>query len=453
MRYFLLFLLLSLPAFGANVTFRLSQTSVQVSAPATPTGGGYIYSKLLVNGVSNGGIGVATPIASGQTVTINISAQTKTADETAKVRAVLFYDPNAAGAANKDVFWLQFDKNNPPLNPGGPVNNDGVPTNPAGDPVDDDGKPIVAPPKRHYASVSYSNNNPFPVTLQIIYTCSIDGLMFQKAANVEAGSAYFTDGYHDHPFTITAQPMADGNPLGDPISGPSEPVDENDPGLPPLPNPGEPGGVGGPPSTGGGPRPGNGQVGAPDPTPDQPRPGTGEGNADARNKELRGELQRIAAQLNSGFNQAANDADRTNDLLNDIKSNTGKTADNTEGDGEGDGEGEGNGNGSEIPGAGSGPDGTMSDSSGIGGKLQSVRDGAASLQASAQGLVSSLGLSAGYSQSTLTWSIPFPPFGTVELNFEALLGQWIGIIRQVLVFFISLNFLNRILAMVKGVVA
>lgn len=112
------------------------------------------------------------------------------------------------------------------------------------------------------------------------------------------------------------------------------------------------------------------------------RPGTTEGNADARNQELRNELQRLTDQVKASGDATKAGINDTNKLLGDIKGATGGAGD-----------------------AGSGaPAGTPS-ASGL-SFAQSIGEKASGLGSALGNLLSAAGLGANPGTNALTWEVP-----------------------------------------------
>lgn len=357
--------------------------------------------------------------------------------------------------------WKEsYDVNNPGSGtpPSGLYLPDGTPVSPGGDPVDENGNPILPEPKRYKATAEYTNPFDHPISLRITYY--VEGAFFSTAVvNVQPKAKHTEVMVYHKPCSISLQPMADGVDFDDPIEAEGVPVYEDDPGYKPIPD-GQAGGNGGPPLTAGGQRPGGGQqVASPSAQPDVARPGNSEGNADARNQELRGELQRIVAQLNTMGNQAANDADITNDLLDDIAQSAKKTAENTEGDGDGGGDGGGDGEGEGGMTVANdtldGDDGIEGpgDEMGLGEKLGNIKSAGARLGEAFTAGYEALNLEGQYSESPLIWNIDTGRFGTLTINLEHFGTEVISLIRGSFLFGLSVAFVTKSIRIARSAFA
>lgn len=467
MRYFLLFLMLSLAgvALGQGTqSWEVPAFTVTFERPANA--GSSANSVWYVDGVQGSTANVFSSGGPGAgTRTYNHAYRTHSTPATAQsvrlVINVLLTDGTA-----KPVAWQQARKtgSSDPIK-SGPFH-DGVPVDGNGDPVDENGDPATPPADRHYAKAEYINTHDFPVTVQYIYTGVTEGIILLGNGNCEPGAKFFKDGYNWEPFSISLTPFADGQQVDDTVTEPSDPVVEGDPNHPEQPNPGDPGGPGGPVLPGGGQRPGGNQIPNEPPVPDQPRPGEGEPNTEARHKEIRGELQRIAAGINRVGNQAADDADRTNELLGGVKDSTDGVGDGVDGLKDGlegvgdsvdgvkdaiDGLGEGGQSGLGTPGVSAGGQGADVEDQGIFAKIDAVRTGSAAVLEASQGVVSALGLNRSVSSSALSWQVSVPVFGSYTLNLDSVLGEYIPIIRNFLLFLAGLFFVFSALDEIKRI--
>jgi hypothetical protein len=451
MKHFLLFSLVWLlpvsifAQTGPNVQWRSDPWTVTIPNPPATTGNWQLeVERSPVAGTSPLTVSGAN---TGQTVLNNYTVPGKltSGSSTCTAAWLVLYRSGVYPAPKVKAAWKQMrpDGQPDPMLFGGfdPAGNR---IGPQGHPVDENGveqEPEPPPlPERYFASATYHNTGKFPVSLRITWVSLAGPTILLTSGHCEPGASYTSEGYADEPFRITIQPVADDIDWGDPVTADSEPVEEDDEEHPPQPPPGSPGGVGGPPANSGGQwNGGNAQVPKPAALPPQPRPGVGDPNDDARNEELKGELGRILDQLNSMGNQAAGDADRTNELLAGIKDAAEETADNTGGDGIGSGPGA-----LVLPGTGAG-DSNGEEHGGFGelgipAMIDGIRISGAGMLQSASDLRQAIGLGQSYGSAPLAWSFTLPQFGTFSLNVGEALGEWAGIIRQIILFILSWNF-------------
>lgn len=441
-RYIILFLFLWLcgSAAAQTVYWRVSGFSTSTAVRSNPA---HLYWFQIVNDsggqITSGAVSGPNAVVSGSSVTLTFSQYTGPANTHFKM--VWGVGASIGSGARGWVFPYQFGTGLQQNGNSGGYDENGNPVSPDGLPVDSNGNPIEPEPERYKATAEYLNTNNIPVT--VVVRRYVEGaLVGTSEASVEPGQKYEASIVADRPCSISIIPRYDGVENEDEkVEADGEPIFEDDPDFTAIP-PGQPGGPGGPPLNTGGVAPGGSQIGGPGMVVDVPRPGNTEGNADARNEELRKEIQRVVETLLAIGNQAADDADRGNGLLNEI-------AGNTKGGGEGEEEGD-----PDIPGDFDAlePSELPADATGIGSKMGAIKAAGAAVVDELKDVLETLNLQGQYASGPLVYTIN-TRFGVVTLDFDAWFGTIIGYVRTFILFAMTLSFFGRMISIVRGAFA
>lgn len=158
--------------------------------------------------------------------------------------------------------------------------------------------------------------------------------------------------------------------------------------------------------------------------PDVARPGTTEGNADARNQELRGELQRVTDQVKASGDATKAGIAETNKLLGEIKNSNGGAGDSTTG-----------------AALGTPSETGLDFATGVGAKVSGLTGALGNLMAAA-------GLSSNPGSSPLTWSIPVMG-STYTISLEEHAGVF-SVVRTAILWVASVCFVWAAIAIARG---
>lgn len=417
---------------ASAATWRLDTVSMSLSRPAVA---GYAWHYQLQE--SEGIVASSGALNGFSNSSANATGQTGTYTRSAKFRVLFGYRSTTTNVFTP-VKWMQAYEQGGPINanntPQGPWGPNG-PTDNNGNPVDADGNPVVPPPLGHEADGKIKNDNDFPIDVRVVTTNEAGQVVNDEIIHLGPGQEVDMEWGGNEPFKVEAFPIYDGVQQPDPIFS-----TESTPSQTPITTPPS-GGATAPPTT-----PGSAPLTEP---PAATRPGTTEGNAEARNQDLKAAIDRGTEQARQNGNSINSKLNIGNGLLEEIKDGIEGVKDAIEAQGP-------NGGGEGTQPSGPGPSGPgnsgleeYEDDGSITGKFQAVKEGAGELMQAGQGLIDALGLDGQYSSAPLRWTVNAGTFGSVNLDLEPIGAEWFSAIRTIILFVMSAIFVVKILAVIR----